>query len=137
MNIIQRTTLALLLLMSGCCLHAQNSKEATTAIYGFAYSTNLSDSTSYVSAISVLPEASVNPKTHFLNNRDGFAKQFKTYVEAHYKPLQTSVLFFSKSRKTVENQFVKLRSTMQKRKGFKLVELNAQDFAFTPVKEED
>lgn len=125
--------MAFTLLFALCAFSANARDKQPATIYAFGYSTCLSDSTSYLTAIAPLPGAVIDSKTHFLTGRSAYAYQLKSFLESKYTPNQTSVVFFATSRKELESKYVKLRRNMQKRKGFRTVELTASDFSFAAL----
>ena len=118
----------------GLQAHSTNSPEK--AIYAFGFSTSLADSTVYLTPISSLPGASIDKKTHFLNDRAEYTQQVKTYLESLYPGHQTSVIFFNVSRKKLESQYVKVRRTAKKNAAYKVVELESNAFKFSAAPQE-
>lgn len=137
MNIFLRTAIIISMLLSafftGATAKGKNKAPAT--IYAFGYSTCLNDSTVYLTAVTTIPGASLEKKTHFLSERGAYTNQLKTYIESKYTRHQTSVVFFSTSRKEVEGKYVSMRRRLQKSKSQKLVELPTNAFAFAPLAE--
>ena len=122
--------LAFTLTLAATATKAGAKPEGQKPIYAFGYSTCLSDSTTYLTPIQVIPGATLDKKTKFLNDRQAFTHQLKSYIESRYSGHQTSVLVFSDSRKKLENKFIKMRRTLVKSKDTKLVELEAGAFRF-------
>lgn len=105
----------------------------TKTVYAFGFSTSLNDSTVYLTPIVTIPGATLDRKTKFLNERQAYTHQLRTYMESKYAAHQTSVVLFADSRKKLENKYVKMRRTLLKKKHSQLVELEAGAFAFAPV----
>ncbi len=118
----------------GAQAHTAGKPEKT--IYAFGFSTSLADSTVYLTQISTLPGASVDSKTHFLNDRTDYTQQLKTFLEAQYPGHQTSVIFFNTSRKKLESQYIKVRRSAKKGAQNKVVELEGNAFKFAAVNHE-
>ncbi len=111
-------------------IQARTAGSPEKTIYAFGFSTSLTDSTIYLTPISTLPGASIDKKTHFLNDRTEYTHQLKTFLESKYPGHQTSVIFFNTSRKKLENQYVKVRRSAKKNAANKVVELEGNTFKF-------
>lgn len=97
-------------------------------IYAFAYGTSFNDSTIYLTAVSHLSIASIDKKSHLLNDRSGYSAQFKEYLDKQYAKDHTCTIFFSTNRKKLEKKYVKLRRFCRKNKDAKVVEVSTTDF---------
>lgn len=114
-------------------IQAQTASNPEKSIYAFGFSTSLTDSTIYLTPISTLPNASIDKKTHFLNDRTEYTHQLKTFLESKYPGHQTTVIFFNTSRKKLENQYIKVRRSAKKNTANKVVELESNAFKFSAV----
>ena len=63
-------------------------------IYAFAYGTCFNDSTIYLSTVSPLSIATIDKKSHLLNDRSGYSDQFKAYLDKRYGNDHNCALFF-------------------------------------------
>lgn len=135
MKKILRLTWALLLIIPLTTLTATASTKGGNekTVYAFGFSTSLNDSTAYLTPIVTIPGATLDRKTKFLNEREAYTHQLRTYMESKYAAHQTSVVLFSDSRKKLENQYVKMRRTLLKKKHSQLIELETGAFTFAPV----
>lgn len=112
---------------------ARTASSPEKTIYAFGFSTSLTDSTIYLTPISTLPNASIDKKTHFLNDRTEYTHQLKTFLESKYPGHQTTVIFFNTSRKKLESQYIKVRRSAKKNTANKVVELESNTFKFSAV----
>lgn len=134
-SLVFRLITVIILLCSANNLPAKGKEEQK--IWAFAYGTCLSDSVVYVSAISAIPQASLDRKTDFLNNRAAYSAQFQHYLSGlegyNSKVPATCTVFYDTKRSRLEKKFAKLRQRAQKDKDQKWMELNAGDFNWSPL----
>ncbi len=64
-------------------------------IYAFGYATCLGDSVAYVSAIQLLPGATTDKKTGFLQNRHLYTAEMEKTMRSRYGKHFTCALFFN------------------------------------------
>lgn len=105
-------------------------------IFAFGYATCLGDSTVYVSAIQQLEGAQLTKKKSMLVSREQYSHQMEQYMRSTDGKVYTCAIFYAKSRKKAEKQYVSLRRQCNRQKE-KMVELPADAFAFTALTAEE
>lgn len=108
-------------------------------IYAFAVGTCLTDSVVYFSPISTIPNAAINRKTHFLTNRQLYSAQFTSFLDhtqASKQKYTCAIFFDCNKRSSLEKTYVKLRRHYNKA-GMKLIEIPANEFAFSDISTEE
>ena len=113
--------------------NSQARERKEKVIYAFGYSTNLNDTTYYLSPIQVLPGATLTSKEKFLVNRNAYSTQLKEHLESTVPGHEACAIFFSKKKKSLEKKYAKLRNHLLKLKHTKLTELKAEEFQFKAV----
>lgn len=126
MKFLLHTALLVVLFFAAAFQVSASSKKDN--IYAFAYGTSFNDSTIYLSAVSHLSIASIDKKSHLLNDRSGYSAQFKAYLDKLYAKDHTCTIFFSTNRKKLEKKYEKLRRFCRKDKEVKVVEISSGDF---------
>ncbi|MBP3245218.1 MAG: hypothetical protein J6M59_08980 [Bacteroidaceae bacterium] len=141
---INRFAFLLVLLVAAVNVFAGNAEEKkkgkTKPVYGFGYSFSITDSTVYFTEILELPEAKLQKKTKFLENRQMYSDQLKRYLEKGEPaaPDRTCTVFFSKNHATLKSIYLRIRRRNQLDKEIKTVkELTPEQFVFNAVKTED
>ncbi|MBR1593643.1 MAG: hypothetical protein IJ659_02580 [Alloprevotella sp.] len=129
MHFISRISLVLLAASLSLGAAAQKNTKEFTGIHVFGVGTSFNDSTVYISQPQFLPEATLQAKTRFMENRAKYAFQMKTYLEANYAANETCAVFYAKTHKTLEKKYLKVRRRLLKR-GVRIVEMPASEFAF-------
>lgn len=109
-----------------------DAKRPAKPIYAFGYANCLGDSTVYVSAIQPLEGARLTRKKSMLIGREQYAQQMEQYMRTTDGKPYTCAIFFAKSRKKAEKQFLSLRRQCARQKE-KMVEISAGTFAFTAL----
>lgn len=104
----------------------------TSHMYMFGFSASFKDSVIYVTDIQDVQGAWINTKTKFLLGRDQYAGQLQTHLsEQRQLNNRVCVVFFKKSKKKAEKQYLKL---MKKYKnGYDIRYLNSSEFRFEAV----
>lgn len=102
-------------------------------VYAFGYSTNLNDTTQFLTTVQELPGASLSRKEGFLEHRHEYGNQLKAHLESRYEGHETCAMFFGKNRKSVEKKYAKIRARLLKMKHSRLVLLPAEEFLFQPL----
>jgi len=104
----------------------------TSHVYMFGFSASFKDSVIYVTDIQDVQGAWINTKTKFLMGRDQYAGQLQTHLsEQRQLNNRVCVVFFKKSKKKAEKQYLKL---MKKYKdGYDIRYLNSSEFRFEAV----
>lgn len=109
------------------------SNHAQKTVYAFGFGTSFNDSTVYLSAIQILPEAQIQKKTGFLENRASYTLQMKRYLESNYVGHETCVLFFSTKKEKLEKKYIKVRRQAQRNKQQTVRELPSEEFRFSAL----
>lgn len=109
------------------------TNHAQKAVYAFGFGTSFNDSTVYLSAIQVLPEAQIQKKTGFLEHRASYTSQMKRYLENNYVGHETCVLFFSTKKEKLEKKYIKVRRQAQRNKQQTVKELSSEEFSFSAL----
>lgn len=107
---------------------AQAKGKKTRQVYAFAFGTCLNDSVVYLSAIETLPDAELDRKTQFLNNRSTYSNRLKFYLDGKYNRTHTCAVFFGEKKDALEKTYVQLRRNYNKDKHAVLVEIPLTDF---------
>ncbi len=142
---INRFAFLLVLLGTAVNVFAGNADEKKKGkkkpVYGFGYSFSITDSTVYFTDIMELPEAKLQKKTKFLENRQMYSDQLKRYLEKGEPaaPDRTCTVFFSKNHATLKSIYLRIRrrNQLDKKEIVAVKELTPEQFAFNAVKVED
>lgn len=122
--------LSILLLFASLAFAGMAQKnEGGAGLHVFGVGMSLSDSTVYLSQPQFLGQATLQPKTGFMDNRASYAFQMKTYLEANYVGYETCAVFFAKSQKKALKKYQKVMRQSRK-KGLHIVELPESEFTF-------
>lgn len=124
-------SLSLLTLTLLCASLNVSAKE--TAIYAFGFGTCLGDSIVYVSQLQVLPQAQINKKTGFLEDRDQYSAQMEQALQQRYGRAFTCTIFFATKKNKAEKQFLNLKKQLGKDKSVRAEYLPPTDFQFAAV----
>ena len=116
------------LLLFAVSVTAQAGKKAEKTVYAFAYGTCFSDSVAYISVIAPVKGATLQRKSHFLDQRAELAASFKSYLDNKWGKIHTTAVFFSTKKKDLEKKIIDLRKLALKRHDLQLVELGVDDF---------
>ena len=114
-------------------LSMQADKRGDQTIYAFGFSTNLNDTTQFITPIQQLPGATLTKKEGFLEHRSDYGQQFKEHLESLYPGHEVSVVFFSKKKASLQKQLAKLQKELARQKRTKIMEVPATEFQFKPV----
>ena len=112
-------------------LQAKDEKKET--VYAFGYSTNLNDTTLFISAVQPLEGAVLTRKEHFLEHRNEYGNQLKAHLENLYPGHHVCAVFFSKNKKSLDKKYAKLRTHLLKMKHTQLTEIPNSEFQFKPL----
>lgn len=119
-------------LMLLVCFFAVGSVQAKgkkkNEVYAFAFGTNFNDSIVYLSAIEVIPDAELDRKTQFLNNRNTYSNRLKFFLDRKYNGAHTCAVFFGRKKEALEKTYVQLRRNYNRDKHATLVEIPLTDF---------
>ena len=125
------TFLALAMTLLPMSSQAKNKGEEN--IYAFGFSQNFNDSTFFLSSIQEIPGATLSKREKFLEHRNEYGNQLKSYLESTYPGHETCALFFSKKKKSLEKKYIKVRRHLLRQKHNKLIEIPSKDFQFQPL----
>ena len=125
------TVLALAMTMLPLSSQARDKEEE--AIYAFGFSQNFNDTTLFLSPVQELKGATLTKREKFLEHRNIYGQQLKSYLESVYPGHETCAVYFSKKKKSLEKQYIKLRRHLLRQKRTKLIELSEKDFQFQPI----
>ena len=107
-NLLQTLVVCCLLLCSTTSGQAKDkSKGQKTYLFGLSASFN--DSTIYITEIQEVSPVSYAPKTGFLNSRDGYSYQLKSYMQGLGIPHPTCITFYASDRKKIEKRYAKVK----------------------------
>ena len=131
-----RLTLMALLMTVATASHAKRVLEPH--VYMFGFSGSFTDSLIYMTDIQDVQLVWMDSKTKFLIGRDYYSEQLKTFLsEQKQQPNRVCVVFFAKSKKKVEKQFLKLRKKYLTNKkntsSYDVRYITQQEFTFEPV----
>ena len=117
-------------LVALCATLQVSARDRHQSIYMFAYGTSFNDSTTYLSTVEVVKDATLEQKTNFLNNRLSYSNAFKQFLDVKYRGIHTTAVFFNVKREKLEKMYLKIRRNTQKSRTMRLVEVPASDFRF-------
>lgn len=100
-------------------------------VYMFGFSNEFGDSTHIITDIIRVDSADVYTKTKFLNYRDSYGYQMKTYVEGTLGYTnQTVAIFFDTKLKAIQKRHDKLKKKYLAQDAVKLISVSKDDFSF-------
>lgn len=79
-------------------------------IYLFGMSASFNDSIVYFTHIQELPDAYINTKSKFLENRGAYSDQLRNYLRTRGSQTPTCITCYAFDRKTIEKKYEKLRA---------------------------
>ena len=128
---IKPSLVALAIAMLPLSTQARSLEEEN--IYAFGYSTNLNDTTLFLTSIQVLPGATLTKKEGFLEHRNTYGNQLKAHLEGIYPGREACAIFFSKKKSALEKKYLKIRNHLMKVQNTRLTELSAEEFQFKAI----
>ena len=106
-------------------------EKGTGKVYVFGVSTQLADSTVYITTISEVDSLDLERKTRFLPFRSQFSLQLRVYMEGQLGLRnQTTCVFYSANRKKASKRLYKIKKRYLDNKGKKLVMVDERYFRF-------
>lgn len=129
-------TIAITVICMAFALQA-NADNKKDNIYAFGFSASFNDSTVYFTDIQPMPEATIERKTHFLQNRDAYSVQLKDFLANQGAPHRVCAVIYATKQKDIEKKFTKLRKKYIKTGKFDIKYLAANEFKFTPLPAEE
>lgn len=139
---MQRITfsrLIIVLLLLGCtALEGQARRIVAPRMYMFGMAASFNDTIVCFTDIQRVDSAWIDKKTGFLQSRDIYSGQLRTFLsETKQLPNRTCVVFYDNSREKLEKTFVKIRRLYSKGKDglehFDLRMLEPGEFRFQPI----
>lgn len=139
------STLLIVLLLQGCTVQVDMAKPMAASkrmvapkMYMFGMAASFNDTIVCFTDIQRVDSAWIDKKTGFLQSRDIYSGQLRTYLnEAKQLPSRTCVVFYDKNREKLEKTFVKMRRLYSKGKDglehFDLRMLEPNEFRFQPI----
>lgn len=134
MNKIIKYALVLICAIVSMNANAVNKK---SDIYAFGFSASFNDSIVYFTDIQLIPNATLEHKSHFLENRDLYSKQLNEYLSSTGDQTRICALFFGTKQKKVEKEFAKLRKKYAKHGLYDIKYISANDFHFKTVESDE
>lgn len=129
------TILFTLLLCSVTALFAQKKLE-TTEVQMFGVAISVSDSVVYMTDIQSVGPVKLEKKTNFLSERREYSHQLAEYVSNAEGHKMTALVSYNKKKKKLEKRYLKIKQRYTK-DGFLVKYVNKNEFAFTPVVEDE
>lgn len=133
MRFLTKTFFILFLLAPHFANTLQAKDKEEDKVYAFCFSQNFNDTTLFLSAIQPIENAVLTNHKSFLQHRDIYSKQFKTYLESKYPGHVMSAIFFSTKMSKLEKKYIKVRNHLIRQKGARLLEIPANEFKFQPL----
>lgn len=120
-------TCVLLLPITDACAKGKRAQ----AIYAFAVGQCFNDSIAYISAVCELPQATLEKKTKFLQNRAIYSASFKRYLDALEGKTHITMVFYASEQERLNKQITKLKRIYARDKSLaRVVEVSKDDFHF-------
>lgn len=134
MNKIIKFTLVLFCVVVSVNSNAGNKK---SEIYAFGFSASFNDSIVYFTDIQLIHNATLEHKSHFLENRDMYSKQFNEYLSSNGLQTRICTIIFGNNQKNVEKEFTKLRKKYTKHGQYDIKYVGAKDFSFKTIESDE
>lgn len=131
----QLTILFTLILCSITTVFAQKKIE-TSDLQIFGVAVSVADSVVYMTDIQSLEQVRLEKKTTFLVDRKEYSRQLSEYISNAEGQKMTTLVSYNKKKKKLEKRYLKIKQRYTK-DGFLLKYINKNEFAFTPVKDEE
>ena len=112
-----------------------SAKTEKTNVYMFGFSASFKDSVVYVTDIQNVEGVWIDSKTKFLQDRDEYSYQLKTYLtEKKQHQDRICMVFYYLKKKKAEKEFLKLMKKYKK--GYDVRHLSATEFKFDAIEGE-
>ena len=111
-------------------------KQETTKAYLFGFVANFTDSVVYFTDIQEIENVTIQKKTKFLQNRDGYSDQLRYYFADKLKmPHRTCIVSFGLTRKEAEKKYVKMRKIYTEKNAgrYDVRYISENDFKFQAI----
>lgn len=120
--------------------HAAKKQETTTKAYLFGFVANFTDSVVYFTDIQEIENVTIQKKTKFLQNRDGYSDQLRFYfADKLNMPHRTCIVSFGLTRKEAEKKYVKMRKIYTEKNAgrYDVRYITENDFKFQAIVPDD
>ncbi len=114
---------------------AQAKKKPDGKVYMFGFSASFTDSLIYFTDIQVVDSAKIDPKTHFLQNRNIYAQQLQDYFSANMQANRVCIVMYALSQSEAEKKYLKMRRIYTKETNgrYDVRYLTLNEFRFNPI----
>jgi hypothetical protein len=132
-------TLLAIIFMAAFTIGKASAKEVIVPkMYMFAFAASFTDTIVHFTNIMEVDSVWVQKKHKFLIGRENYSHQFRDFLaEKKEMPHRTCVIFFNKSRKKLEKQYVKMKRLYTQSKGgqkqFDVRYIYPEEFSFRPI----
>lgn len=100
-------------------------------VYVFGVSESFKDSTIYLTDIQMVEGAQIQPRTKFFLGRAEYSRQLKEFLTREMgKPDRICAIYFSKSKRKIENKYIKVRRRYTQKRGLTTEQLPTSRFQF-------
>ena len=132
------SALCLLLLLGACLTTANARKQPVPHMYMFGFSASFTDTIVYFTNIQQLDSVWVESKNDFLQERESYSQQLRSYLEQkHQMPHRTCVVFYNQKRDKLEKAYQKMMRLYTKSKDglqhFDVRHLDDKSFHFNVI----
>ena len=130
-------TIALAIVLGLTIATSSQAAGKKTSVYAFGFSASFNDSTVYFTDIQQVQNVTLEHKTRFLQNREGYSHQLKDYLTERGEGQRVCVFLFDANRKKIEKQFTKLRRKYSRDGRYDIKYLPSNDFKFTTIESDE
>ena len=121
---------------------ASAKKQQVEKMYMFGMSAAFTDTIVHFTNIQIVDSAWIDSKTNFLQDRDIYSNQLRTFLrDKQQAPNRTCIVFYSTKREKLEKKYQKMQRLYGKDKRgvehFDVRYIMDTDFKFQPVKQEE
>ena len=121
---------------------ASAKKQQVDKMYMFGMAAAFTDTIVHFTNIQIVDSAWIDSKTNFLQDRDVYSNQLRTFLrDKQQAPNRTCIVFYSTKREKLEKKYQKMRRLYGKDKRgvehFDIRYIMDSDFKFQPVKQEE
>lgn len=116
------------------CATAAKAQYEQRDCYMFGFAASFSDSTVYITDIQHVDSAYFGHHNGFLYGRDQYSNQLRDYLAAKGFPNPTCITAFSRKKKDIEKEFLKIKRRYTKDGGFTFKQIAPTEFSFVARK---
>lgn len=121
---------------------ASAKKQQVEKMYMFGMAAAFTDTIVHFTNIQIVDSAWIDSKTNFLQDRDIYSNQLRTFLrDKQQAPNRTCIVFYSTKREKLEKKYQKMRRLYGKDKHgvehFDVRYIMDSDFKFQPVKQKE